>query len=269
MATEQVSLFDVGALGLFAAWLLCWVEYLVPFCWIRRTIRIVIGGSALLMLSALAWRGMLAHHVPLTSAYEFCLLFVLSITVAYVVTAWWTRWVPLGLGVLPIAMLVAAYARWGISTQMQIIRPLSPALQSVWLPIHVVAAAVAYGFFAVAAGAAMWWLVAGRSSRARELENASSGAIRVGFLGLTVSMISGAIWAQMAWGSFWSWDPKEVWTLVTWLIYAASLHVLRRKAWAGGPVMVAGDSGFRRSDLDSSGVGLLARWTSLQSLHLF
>ncbi len=107
--------------------------------------------------------------------------------------------------------------------------PLMPALRSDWLIIHVLSSMAAYAAFALAAAAAGWALFK------RQAEGAEDFLLRLaktGFAFLTLGIITGSVWANTAWGAWWSWDPKETWSLLTWLAYAVALH-LRKKGFRG------------------------------------
>ncbi|OGR63231.1 MAG: hypothetical protein A2X31_11030 [Elusimicrobia bacterium GWB2_63_22] len=109
------------------------------------------------------------------------------------------------------------------------VRPLMPALRSNWLIIHVVSSMAAYAAFALAAAAAAWGLF---RKEALEEDETELRLVKAGFAFLTLGIATGSVWAESAWGAYWSWDPKETWSLLTWLAYAAALH-LRRSGWRG------------------------------------
>ena len=142
----------------------------------------------------------------------------------------------LGAVVSMLACLLLAYASFGGADAN--IQPLMPALKSNWLLIHVVTAFLGYASFAVAFGAAILYLVKDRRPQARlpappQLDRLIYRATMLGFLLLTFGILTGAVWAETAWGKYWSWDPKETWSLITWLIYASLLHARLLKGWQG------------------------------------
>jgi ABC-type transport system involved in cytochrome c biogenesis permease subunit len=94
-------------------------------------------------------------------------------------------------------------------------------------------------------------------------------AIAAGFPLLTLSMILGMVWAQVAWGRYWGWDLKEVWTLITWLVYALYWHLRRRPGWPGRRLACLALAGLGAVLFTFLGVGWLARSVGLESLHLF
>jgi ABC-type transport system involved in cytochrome c biogenesis permease subunit len=108
-------------------------------------------------------------------------------------------------------------------------RPLMPALRSDWLILHVLSSMAAYAAFALAAAAAARALL---KKQAEVFESLLARLAKAGFALLTLGIITGSVWANTAWGAWWSWDPKETWSLLTWLGYAAALH-LRKKGWRG------------------------------------
>ncbi|RPJ07021.1 MAG: c-type cytochrome biogenesis protein CcsB, partial [Deltaproteobacteria bacterium] len=119
------------------------------------------------------------------------------------------------------------------------IRPLMPALQSNWLSIHVMTCLLGYGGFAVSAVGAVGFLIADRRGSAVTpgtkdmLETLLAQTIAFGFLFLTLGILTGAVWANSAWGAYWQWDPKETWSLITWFVYAVFLHCRLMRGWRG------------------------------------
>jgi cytochrome c-type biogenesis protein CcsB len=141
----------------------------------------------------------------------------------------------LGVATALLALLTLAYA----STFESKIEPLMPALRSNWLTVHVFTCFLGYGGVAVAFLSSLGYLIAARGGDpARQnlveaLDQAAAKTISFGFLFLTVGIISGAVWANSAWGTYWSWDPKETWSLITWFIYAVFLHCRFLRGWHG------------------------------------
>ncbi len=141
----------------------------------------------------------------------------------------------LGLVAMPVALAMMLYA----STIPAEIEPLVPALQNnLLLTVHVAVAIVAYGSFSIAFAASVLYLVQPEGGRwglpkPQVLDEIGYRAVVVGFPFLTLTIILGAVWAHVAWGSYWSWDPKETASLVTWLIYGAYLHARVMRGWRG------------------------------------
>jgi len=122
------------------------------------------------------------------------------------------------------------------------ITPLVPALQSNWLAIHVITCFLGYASFAVSFGISILFLIQEEVSRQRGtpskwlpseaiLDEINYKSIVIGFPMLTLGIVTGAAWANYAWGTYWSWDPKETWSLITWFVYAAFLHARFTRNW--------------------------------------
>ncbi len=186
-------------------------------------------------------------HAPLTNMYESVVFFSWTITLLYLGMEWKFRTRILGLFALPFALLAMAYASFSTNISKEI-APLVPALQSNWLIAHVITCFVGYAAFAVAAGlGVMYLLKKGGGNSAREAGNSQPGnllpaadiedlihkSMLFGFIWLSAGIITGAVWANSAWGTYWSWDPKETWSLITWFVYAITLHARYTRGWAG------------------------------------
>jgi ABC-type transport system involved in cytochrome c biogenesis permease subunit len=225
-----------------------------------------------LLTAGLVQRGLEAGHWPLTNRYEFALCFAWAIVAVYLLleASWRER--RAGAFVLAVALLVATYAV-SRPTDERAIAPLLPALRSVWLQVHVLTAVVGYGAFGVAAGLGLMRLVHregdGRWPAAAEVERAMERAVALGFPWLTLSILTGAIWAQRAWGRYWGWDPKETWALVTWLWFLLILHVRPLRRWRGRRLAVLTVVGLGVVLFTFVGVDWLVRTVRLESLHGF
>jgi cytochrome c-type biogenesis protein CcsB len=194
----------------------------------------IIGWLALATLTfSLIFRTIATGHGPFANMYEFSIAFAWGILVAYY---WFERRYGqriLAIVALPVALGLMVYAVTIPST----IEPLVPALQNnLLLTIHVAVAIVAYGSFTVGFGAAVLYLIQPEQGRwglpkPKVLEEIGYRAIVVGFPFLTLTVILGAVWAEVAWGQYWSWDPKETASLLTWLIYATYLHARVVRGW--------------------------------------
>ncbi len=184
--------------------------------------------------AALVVRGVGAGRLPLTNQYEFATSFAWGICLCFLIFLWRYKFQALGVFVSPIIFLVIGYA----AMQSKEVRELMPALRSSWLGIPVSTAIIAYGAFGVACALGLMFLMRGRLQGehipdGEHLDVLSYRAVSLGFLFLTFVIISGAIWAERAWGRYWSWDPKETWSLITWIIYAIYLHLRISRGWQG------------------------------------
>jgi len=196
----------------------------------------ILGWLSFAFLSAwLVFRTLATGHGPFANMYEFSVAFAWGILGAYY---WFERSYHqriLGLLALPIALAMMIYA----ATIPATIEPLVPALQNnLLLTVHVAVAIVAYGSFSIGFVAAILFLIqpaGGRWGLPRPavLDEIGYKAVVVGFPFLAATLVLGAIWADVAWGSYWSWDPKETASLVTWLIYATYLHARVIRGWTG------------------------------------
>jgi ABC-type transport system involved in cytochrome c biogenesis permease subunit len=227
------------------------------------------AAGAVILAGALAARGLRAGFWPLTSEYEFALAFALGTTVAAVVAASRpSHYIPAVQAIaMLIAALLAAYARLVLPGARRAIQALPPALDLAWLPLHVGTAALAYGALALAGAAGLVWLLGGRQRDAKAW--LMDRSIAAGYPLLTSALVFGMIWAQVAWGRYWGWDLKEVWTLVTWLVYGLYWHVRGRPRWQGQRLAWLAVAGLASVLATFLGVGWLARAVGLESLHLF
>jgi ABC-type transport system involved in cytochrome c biogenesis permease subunit len=187
------------------------------------------------LLASLIFRTIATGHGPFANMYEFSMAFAFGILVTYM---WFERRYHqriLGLVALPVALAMMLYA-WTIPATIE---PLVPALQNnLLLTVHVAVAIVAYGSFSIAFAASVLYLVQPEGGRwglpkPQVLDEIGYRAVVVGFPFLTLTIILGAVWADTAWGTYWSWDPKETASLVTWLIYGAYLHARVVRGWRG------------------------------------
>ena len=206
-------------------------------------------------------------HAPLSNLYESLVFFAWTIMVFLLVLEYRYRNRIIGAFTAPLAFLALAYASLSpnISDRIQ---PLIPALKSNWLIAHVIACFVGYAAFAIAFGLSIMYLfrqkgVSGGSGlldRLPEpsvLDELTHQMVMFGFLFLTVGIITGAVWANSAWGRYWGWDPKETWSLVTWFVYATLLHARMMRGWGGKRIAYLSIVGFLAVLFTYFGVNLL------------
>jgi cytochrome c-type biogenesis protein CcsB len=193
-------------------------------------------------------------HAPLTNMYESLVFYSWCITLLYLL---WEKKMPSRLSgalVMPLAFFFIAYAALapGVSAQID---PLIPALQSNWLHAHVLTCFLSYASFTISCALSILYLIKegqkkeGQNNHQQNfgLENLETliyKTIALGFPLLTIGIITGAAWANYAWGSYWSWDPKETWSLITWFIYALFLHARLRREWRGKRLAILSIVGF-------------------------
>ncbi len=195
------------------------------------------AGSALMLLGMIAmtaaillrWRA--AGRPPFSNMYESLILFAWSIALIYLALEMVYKLRIAGVFAAILTVVAIAAASFFDPT----IEPLVPALQSNWLTYHVLTCFVGYAAFAVSAAASVVYLILKARGKAsateggageflRAMQSFNYEAVRFGFLFLGVGIITGAVWANEAWGTYWGWDPKETWSLITWIIYAILIH---------------------------------------------
>jgi cytochrome c-type biogenesis protein CcsB len=193
-------------------------------------------------------------YIPLANMYESLVFFSWAIVLVYLIVDIRYRQRTIGVIASPLAAISIAVTSLvpGVKSD---IRPLIPALQSNWLAIHVITCFLGYAAFAIAFGISVVYMIQShRESSPRGpirwlpvshiLDEINYKAIVIGFPMLTLGIITGAAWASYAWGSYWSWDPKETWSLITWFIYAAFLHARYTREWRGKKTALLSIGGF-------------------------
>lgn len=197
--------------------------------------------SWLLFLGALAVhtvflivRGAAAKRLPLSNQFEFANAFAWGVALMLLVIRKRMKADWLSVAAMPMALLILTYA----ALQPMEIHDLMPALRSAWFGVHIGAAVLSYSAFVIAGVSGLRYLMALKKGSVSgkaldQMDYLSYRMVAFGFLFLTVVILSGAIWAEQAWSSFWTWDPKEVWALITWIIYAVYLHLRLRKKSRG------------------------------------
>jgi len=208
---------------------------------------ITLGAGFILQTIALIVRWNLSGHPPLASMHEYASVMSWMAAGSLGILVARTRRfevasfvVPLILGMMAIASLVPK----------EIYQQLVPALQSYWLHIHVSMAALAEGAFALSCGLAIAYLIkSGKPHTPPEelerLDSLNHRVISIGYPLFTLgALFAGAIWAYSAWGSFWSWDPKEVGSWIIWLFYTGYLHARYKRGWRGRRAAILAIIGF-------------------------
>jgi cytochrome c-type biogenesis protein CcsB len=189
--------------------------------------------SLVLVTLTLVFRIIQTGHGPFSNMYEFALAYVWGIIAMVIIFEWRYKTASVRNVGLIVALLLLIFAVVKHSTP----QPLVPALQqSTLLSVHVASAVFAYGVFTISFGAAVLFLIQNRRSLSwlpdkETLDIISYRSVIIGFPLLTLTIVLGAIWADIAWGKFWSWDPKETSSLVTWLIYAVYMHARLMRGW--------------------------------------
>lgn len=231
--------------------------------------------SNLLLVFLLLVRWEKSGHFPLSNLYESLMFLAWCCTFLYLVySSNFTVLVEKILGsiIAPSALLMNAFATFSLPKEMQQASPLVPALQSNWLMMHVTVMIISYATLIIGSLLSILLLILnkmqsntlrtkgstdlqskeenkrqetnGLTSLILNLDFLSYRIIGLGFPFLTIGILSGAVWANEAWGSYWSWDPKETWALLTWLIFAIYLHTRLTKGWEGEKPAIIASLGF-------------------------
>jgi len=235
-------------------------------------VRLLVAGANLCLTAQLVLRWWDSGHFPISNLYEsLCFLaWGCTLTQLLVERSWPSPLVPAA--ATPMALGCVAFASFALPDRLQEASPLVPALRSSWLVMHVSVIMISYAALLVGSLLSLAVLFTDRHNTlelrsssigsggyrqaqlaspqlqlssvampaVEQLDSLSYRTITVGFLLLSVGLVSGAVWANEAWGSWWSWDPKETWALICWLVYAAYLHTRLIRGWQGRkPALVA------------------------------
>jgi cytochrome c-type biogenesis protein CcsB len=235
-------------------------------------VRLLVAGANLCLTAQLVLRWWDSGHFPISNLYEsLCFLaWGCTLTQLLVERSWPSPLVPAA--ATPMALGCVAFASFALPDRLQEASPLVPALRSSWLVMHVSVIMISYAALLVGSLLSLAVLFTDRRNTlelrsssigsggyrqaqlaspqlqlssvampaVEQLDSLSYRTITVGFLLLSVGLVSGAVWANEAWGSWWSWDPKETWALICWLVYAAYLHTRLIRGWQGRkPALVA------------------------------
>jgi cytochrome c-type biogenesis protein CcsB len=216
-------------------------------------------------------------HAPLSNLFESVVFFSWTIILIYLIIDFKYKYRAVGFFVVPFALFGLAWANLSLDSGIE---PLVPALQSNWLMYHVITCFLGYAAFAVACGISIMYLIRERLEQGgsdaaaggllsmfpaiRVLDDLNYRAIMIGFPLLTLGIVTGAAWANYAWGTYWSWDPKETWSLIVWFVYAAFLHARITRGWVGRRAAILSVIGFAATIFCYLGVNLF-----LSGLHSY
>ena len=177
-------------------------------------------------------RGIVAKRLPLSNQFEFATAFAWGVALLLVIlrTRMKADW--LSVIAMPMTFLLLSFA----ALQPKEISDLMPALRSGWFAFHIGSAVISYSAFIIAGCIGLRYILLHKKAkeedgfRLKQMDWLSYRLVALGVLMLTITILTGAIWAEQAWSAFWTWDPKEVWALITWIIYVVYLHLrLRNK----------------------------------------
>jgi cytochrome c-type biogenesis protein CcsB len=206
--------------------------------------------------------------MPFYNGHEFAASFACGIVLAVLIFERRSQRRDLGAFALPIVLALLAYA-W---TQPRGVSPLIPIFRSLWLHVHILTAIVAYACFAMTFAASCLYLLLSRpvpasatagddaTSTLALFDRVAYQATIIGFPFMTVCIISGAIWADNVWARYWTWDPKETWSLITWLVFAAYLHTRYKRGWRQRKAAILAIVGFLTVLMNFIGVELIYQY---------
>jgi len=219
-------------------------ERVISFIWVMFSVTFGLHTAGLLLRWVESYM-MNIGHAPLSNFYESLIVFAWSISLILLILKKRITYPFITMGSNLIALGFMAYGSLSPSV-VRTIQPLIPALQSNWLHIHVITCFMAYASFAVSfiCGIVLLLTWKGIVPPKEKLEEINYTSIMIGFSMLSAGILTGAVWAHYAWGSYWSWDPKETWSLITWIIYALILHARFMKGWGGTRIAVLSIVGF-------------------------
>nr|QYB18873.1 heme attachment to plastid cytochrome c [Climaconeis sp.] len=254
------------------------------FHFLSKLGQFTILSSSIILFFILCSRWIIAGYFPLSNLYESLLFLAWLLLTIYLYIEFKTKNKLIGSVLIPLILFITGFANLTLSPEMQKSSPLVPALQSNWLTMHVSMMLLSYATLIIGSLLCILFLVIsknkeinleplnnnstslprlmldyyevellistikmseiGKLKLLQNLDNWSYRIIGFGFPCLTIGIISGGIWANEAWGSYWSWDPKETWALITWLVYATYLHARIIKAYQGKKTAILGSLGF-------------------------
>jgi cytochrome c-type biogenesis protein CcsB len=220
---------------------------------IRKMARVILLISGVLQTLHIVSRYILAGHTPITSQHEAVVFFAWATTWAYLSFRW--RYTVKNFGTFVSILIFCLLLISSFSSRD--FTPLLPALQSIWLPIHAGVSIIAYGFLSLAFCGGLMYLLQERELKSKKfgyffsrfpsldaLDQLNNHCLTAGFVFLTLGIVTGSIWARQAWGTYWQWDPKETWSLITWFLYLVQLHQRYTVGWRGKRAAVMAIVGF-------------------------
>jgi cytochrome c-type biogenesis protein CcsB len=261
----------IACFSLFFAMISYWISLALP----KNVLSFTLGKSCIFVSNFLfaltliiRWIG--EGYFPLSNLYESLIFLSWGISSIHLFVESKTRSRLIGAISAPILFFLSGFSSLTLPTEMQKALPLVPSLQSNWLMMHVSMMMISYSTLIIGSLLSILYLAflnfitenkklnlqiqnqeslvsAATNSKISLLQTVDIWSYRIiglGFPFLTIGIISGAVWANEAWGSYWSWDPKETWALITWLVFAIYLHSRLLKGWQGEKAAILGSCGF-------------------------
>ena len=264
----------IACFFIFGAMIGYWISLAFPrnksAFFVSKTLTLI---SNIFFAITLSLRWFNEGYFPLSNLYESLIFLSWGISITHLFIEWKTQSRLIGAIAAPIVFFISGFSSLTLPTEMQKALPLVPSLQSNWLMMHVTMMMVSYATLIVGSLMSILYLAfiflnkkvnnSGISETRDQIESTitvtnsysklslletvdiwSYRIIGLGFPFLTIGIIAGAVWANEAWGSYWSWDPKETWALITWLVFAAYIHARLTQGWIGKKAAILGSVGF-------------------------
>lgn len=262
----NVLFFKITLLVYLVATALFLVDVISRRVQLGRSARWILSGGFALHCATLVARYIEVGHTPVANLHESLSFFAWTLVAIYLLFDLRYRLSVLGAFVCPLALILMIVGGAVPKEAVEI----NPALQSWWFPVHVTLAFLGDAVFGVAAVAGVMYLLQERMVKSKKfsglyyrlpsletLDSINYRCLTIGFPLMTMGIISGAVWANSAWGGYWRWDPKETWALITWFLYAALLHGRLTVGWRGRRAAIFAIIGFLCLLFTFLGVNLL------------
>jgi len=278
---NELLLNNISFVVLFGLMLWSWLQPLIPSLQQKTNVTTIgMWIVNMLLASVLIIRWITSGHFPLSNLYESLIFLAWAFTSIHLLCNFFFRLPFLAAITAPTTLLTFTFAAFSLPKDMQKASALVPALQSNWLMMHVSIMILSYAALLFGSLFALVFLLipsplkfqtpetipaevspnmtaSQLSKLGQTLDNCSYRILGFGFPLLTMGILSGAVWANEAWGSYWSWDPKETWALITWLVFAIYLHTRLTRGWIGTKPAIIAACGFVTVWVCYLGVNLL------------
>lgn len=264
--TANILLFKITLLFYFAATVLFLLDVIARHGKTAKAARWVLGGGFLVHCATLGAQCFATGHTPVVNLHESLSFFAWALVATFLLFDLRYRLTVLGAFLCPLALVLMLAG----SAATPKVHEVNPALDSWWFPVHVTLAFLGDAVFAVAFVAGIMYLIQERMLKSKSfsalyyrmpsldtLDSINYKCLSFGFPLMTMGIISGAVWANAAWGGYWRWDPKETWALITWFWYAALLHGRLTIGWRGRRAAIFAIIGFLAVLFTFLGVNLL------------
>lgn len=275
LSNIQHNLANISFYVLLTSLISYWINLIVSFNKIIKLTGVIctyIGNLLIIVILGSKW--IYGGYFPLSNLYESLLFLTWCLTSTHILLEKQINTELVGALIAPITVFTIAFATMLLPGDMQETSFLVPALNSNWLMMHVTVMMLSYACLITGSLVSMLFLCIKilssytntnniknlnsyksttgqhkglrliRTNLLDSLDHFSYRIIGLGFPLLTVGIISGAVWANDAWGSYWSWDPKETWALITWIVFASYLHARLNKEWEGEKPALLASTGF-------------------------